>query len=30
MKRTFLRTLKERYFLLSDHRNVTFLPVFRG
>ena len=25
----FLKTLKERYLLLSGHRNVAFLPVFR-
>ena len=27
IKRRFLRTLKERYFLLSGHRNVAFLSV---
>ena len=30
IKRTFLRALKEGYFLPSGHRNVAFLPVFRG
>ena len=30
IKRNFLKTLKERYFLPGGHGNVDFLPVFKG